>query len=145
MAEVTCLSQNLCSTCEENLNAVYKIFRYLQNNLSNNPGMISFDPVCVPTEEKILQGRTNSLEDWNVFNPDAPEAHLRKTLEPLGELITVRIYVYVNHSENMANRRSHHGTLIYVNNTLIKFYIKRQNKVESSSFGSKLVALRIST
>ena len=43
----------------------------------------------------------------------------------------------------MVNSRSHSGILIYVNNTLIHFYSKRQNTVESSSFGSEFVALRI--
>ena len=45
----------------------------------------------------------------------------------------------------MANRRSHSGILIYVNNALINFYSKRHNTVESSSFGSEFVALRIVT
>lgn len=35
--------------------------------------------------------------------------------------------------------------MIYVNNALIVSYSKRQNTVESSSFGSELVALRIAT
>ena len=39
----------------------------------------------------------------------------------------------------------HSRILIYVNNALILLYSKRQNTVESSSFGSELVALRIVT
>ena len=45
----------------------------------------------------------------------------------------------------MANRRSHTGILIYVNNAPIVWYSKRQNTVETSSFGSEYVALRICT
>ena len=45
----------------------------------------------------------------------------------------------------MANRRSHSGILIYLNNKLINFYSKRQNRVESSGFGLEFVALRIAT
>jgi len=41
--------------------------------------------------------------------------------------------------------RSHSGILIYFNNALILSFSKRQNTVESSSFGSELVALRIAT
>ena len=41
--------------------------------------------------------------------------------------------------------RSHSGILSYVNNTMIKFYRNRQNTVESSSFGSEFVAIRIAT
>ena len=40
MTEVKRLSQHLCSPREGHINAFYKIFSYLQNNLSNNPGRI---------------------------------------------------------------------------------------------------------
>ena len=40
-------------------------------------------------------------------------------------------------------RRSHSGILIYVQNAPIIWFSKRQNTVESSSFGSEFVALRI--
>ena len=43
----------------------------------------------------------------------------------------------------MANRRSHSGILIYVNNTLINFYSKRHNTFESSSFGLEFAELII--
>ena len=66
-------------------------------------------------------------------------------MEPLGEPITVRVYVYVKHARNLENRRSYSGILIYVNNEFIKLYRNIQNTVESSSFGSEFVELRIST
>ena len=80
MMEVSCLSQHLFSPCERHLNAVYKVFRYLQKNLSNNPGRISFDPACVHTYEKVFEGITIELEDWKYFYPDASEARPRKKL-----------------------------------------------------------------
>ena len=43
----------------------------------------------------------------------------------------------------MLTRRSHTGILLYVNNAPVQWYSKRQNTVESSSFGSEFVALRI--
>ena len=43
----------------------------------------------------------------------------------------------------MEHRRSHYGTIIYVNNVPIFWYSKFQNKVEDSSFGSEFVVLRI--
>ena len=55
----------------------------------------------------------------------------------------VKAYVDANHAGNMVNRRSHTGILIYVNNAPILWHSKRQNTVETSSFGSKNVALRI--
>ena len=43
----------------------------------------------------------------------------------------------------MITRRSHTGILTYVQNAPIIWFSKRQNTVESSSFGSEFVALRI--
>jgi len=65
--------------------------------------------------------------------------------EPLGSPVVIASYVDANHAGNLANRRSHTGILVYVNNALILWYSKRQNTVESSSFGSEFVALRIAT
>jgi len=54
-------------------------------------------------------------------------------------------YVDANHAGNMKTRRSHTGILVYMNNAPILWYSKRQNTVESSSFGSEYIALRICT
>ena len=66
-------------------------------------------------------------------------------MELLGEPVTVWVCVDENHEGNLANRRSHLGILIYVNNAMINFYRKRHNTVESSSFDLEFVALRIAT
>ena len=71
------------------------------------------------------------MEDWKDFYLDAAEAHPSNKLESLMEPVTIWFYVDTNHVGSLANRKSHSGILIYVNNTLIKFYIKRQNTFES--------------
>ena len=126
------MSPYLLSTYEGPLNDVYNILRCLQKNLPKNPGMIEFDPYCVPTGDKLFKARTRQLEDWKHFYPDAPESRSRKKLEPLGEPVTVWVYVDANHAGTMENRRSHYGILIYNNNTPINFYIKINNTVENN-------------
>ena len=143
--EVSCLSQQLCNAREGHLLAVYKIFRYLQVNLNKNPGRIVFDGTYVPTDEQIFSESVVDPEEWNEFYPEACEALPGKMIEPRGSPVKVRAYVDANHAGNLANRRSHTGIFIYVNNALITWYSKRQNTVESSSFGSEYVALRIAT
>ena len=69
----------------------------------------------------------------------------RNILEPFGNPVLVRAWVDVNHAGNLANRRSHSGILIYVNNALVLSFSKRQNTVESRSFGSELAVLKIAT
>ena len=76
--------KHLCSTHEGHLNAVYKIFRYLQKNLSKNPVRILFYTYFVHIYEKVFKGSTIELEDWKNFYPDAEEDRLRKNLKPLG-------------------------------------------------------------
>ena len=68
----------------------------------------------------------------------------RHMSEALGKYVVIKDYVDANHAGNMANRRSHSGIIIYVNNAPIIWYCKRQNTVEASNFGSYFVALRIS-
>ena len=65
--------------------------------------------------------------------------------EALGKYVVIKAYVDANHAGNMANRRSHSGIIIYVNNAPIIWYIRQQNTAEASSFGSEFVAIRIIT
>ena len=65
--------------------------------------------------------------------------------KPRGRCVRIRTYVDADHAGNLATRRSHSGIFIYLNNALIIWFSKRQNTVESSSFGSEFVALRIAT
>ena len=46
-------------------------------------------------------------------------------------------------ASNRVTRISQNGILLYLNSSPIIFYSKRENNVESSTFGSEFVALRI--
>ena len=107
MTEVSFLSQNLCSPREGLLNDVYKVFSCLQNNLSNNPGRMAFDTAFVYTYKKLFKGSTRDLDYWKYFYPDSVEDHPRKNFEPLGEPVTVQVYLDANHAWNLSNRKSH--------------------------------------
>jgi hypothetical protein len=51
-------------------------------------------------------------------------------------------YVDADHAGCLETRRSHTGVIIYVNKAPIVWYSKRQNTVESSTFGSEFIALK---
>lgn len=146
LTEVSVLSQYLCNPREGHLATVYKIFRYLQANMNKNPGRICFDASSVnDVDERLFANGSLDPELWKDFYPDAAEALPGKEVEALGNPVRIRCYVDANHAGNMVNRRSHSGILIYINNSPIIWYSKRQNTVETSSFGSEYVALRIAT
>jgi hypothetical protein len=60
-----------------------------------------------------------------------------------GKPVKITIYVDADHAHDQVTRRSVTGYILFINNTPIKWYCKRQNTVESSTYGSELVALRI--
>ena len=62
--------------------------------------------------------------------------------EPLGKPVQITAFVDANHATNIVTRRSHSGILIFVQNAMIVAYSKRQNTVESETFGSELVSMR---
>ena len=62
--------------------------------------------------------------------------------EPRCQPVVVSCFVDTNHAGNVISRRSHTEILIYVQNAPNIWFSKRQNTVESSSFGSEFVALQ---
>ncbi len=62
--------------------------------------------------------------------------------EPLGHSVTTTCYVDADHAGCKATRRSHTGLIMYVNRAPIVWFSKRQNTVESSTYGSEYIALK---
>ena len=81
--------------------------------------------------------------DWKEFYGCVVEEEPHQIPEPLERLLYVGCFVDAGHGGNVITNRLHCGILLFVNNTLIKSFIKRQNTVESSMFDSDIVALRI--
>ena len=73
-----------------------------------------------------------------------PEEYPPRMPEPLGEPVSTSIFVESDHASNAVTSRSHTGILLFVCHGLIKAFSKRHNTVESSTFGSELVAPHIS-
>jgi hypothetical protein len=99
---------------------------------------IVFDPNTPDIDESsFIQG------DWGEFYGDIKEEDPPNMPEPLGNPVTMSCFVDADHAGNKVTRRSHTGVIILLNNAPIQAFSKRQNTVESSTFGSELVAMRI--
>ena len=59
--------------------------------------------------------------------------------------VEVNCFVDSDHSGDKVTQRSQTVILLYLNSAPIIWYYKRQNTVESSTFGSEFVALRLSS
>ena len=92
---------------------------------------------------KIHEAAFYHIADWRDFYGDVVEELPARMPEPLGSPVTISAFVDANHAGNVVTRRSHTGIVIFVQNAPIIWFSKRQNTVESASFGSEFVALRI--
>ena len=66
-------------------------------------------------------------------------------LKQKGRAARLTVYVDADHAHDQVTRRSITGIIVFLNNTPIRWYSKRQKTVESSTYGLELVAARIAT
>jgi hypothetical protein len=103
--------------------------------------MIVFDP-----NPKDFSNITWDGVDWSEFYPDAEklgEAIPANAPSPRGNAVLLNMFCDVSHATDLITRRSTTGILFFMNGAPVKWYTKRQNTIESSTFGSKCVALKI--
>jgi hypothetical protein len=80
--------------------------------------------------------------NWMEFYPDASE-EIPKDLPPeLGPRVRMTVYVDDDYTHDLVTRRYITGILVMLNNTPIRWVSKRQKTVETSTYGSELVASR---
>ena len=134
--EVALMSQYQMSPRQGHLEALYLIFHYLSKNIKKRLVMDAHYPLA---NEKSF----NVAADWTEFYGDLKEEDPPNMPEPLGMPVDTTAFEDSDHAGNVMTRRSHTGILIFVNNALIRAFSKRQNTVESSTYRSELVTLRI--
>ena len=118
------------------LNRMIKVFGYLK---ARPNGRIIFDN-SYPDHSKFA---TNSDVNWNDFYPDAEEAIPTVMPKAFGNPVRITCYVDADYAHCKLTRRSVTGIVLFVNNTPIRWLSKRQKTVETSTYGSELVAARM--
>ena len=135
--EVSMLSSHLAMPWEGHLTQVLHIFGYLRKyhnaELVYNPS----NP-CVNESDFQISDWSSSefghIQGEEVFPPNAPE--------PRGLGFVMRLKVDADHATDTVTRRSRTGFLVYLNSSLIYWSSKKQNSVESSSFGSEFCTMK---
>ena len=128
------LSRYCVSPRVGHLEQVLHIFAYLKRFSSCSMVFNWHEPEVDESKFKVC--------DWTSHYPDAKEAIPTNMPEPRGKSVVTRCYVDADHAGCLATRRSHTGVLIFINEAPIIWYSKRQNTVESSTFGSEFIALK---
>src|SRR5687767_8455293 len=124
---------------EGHMAALQRVFGYLKQNAK---GRLMID-INSPSVRDIID--TNVEPDWTEFYPDATENIPSERPEPLGNLCTITTYVDADHARDQVTRRSVTGIMVLLNNTPVSWLSKGQKIVESSTYGSEMVASKITT
>jgi hypothetical protein len=132
---VSLMSRYLAQAREGHLNQAFHIFGYLKEH---SRSMLLFDD----TLPDVAESRFHEC-DWSEFYPGAKEVMPPDMPEARGKSVRVTCFVDADHAGCKETRRSHTGVLIFVNRAPILWYSKRQSTVETSTFGSEIIALRI--
>lgn len=133
--DVARLSHYLASPRQGHLQAVYHIYAFLKHH----------DRCTMVFDDNTLNFTSADFQEheWTDFYGNVQEAIPSNAPEPRGNPVQINAFVDANHAGNLVTRRSHTGILIYCNQAPIVWYSKAQKTVETSTFGSEFVALRI--
>jgi hypothetical protein len=123
---------------EGHLKAVKRILSYLK---TFPMGMVIIDTSYPDYSMYPVEDHSN----WMEFYPDA-SGEIPKDLPPeKGPRVRMTVYVDADHAHDLVTRRSITGILAMLNSRPIRCVYKRQKTVETSTYGSELVASRIAT
>ena len=121
---------------EGHIKALQRVFGYLD---SHPTGRVIIDPSYFDRSKFTI----TQDESWTEMYPDACEDLPTNVPEAKGKEARITVFVDADHARDKVTRRSVTGILILLNNTPIRWICKRQKTVESSTYGSELVAARI--
>jgi hypothetical protein len=134
---VNTLAQYTVAPRQGHFLALQRIFGYLKQHPR---AMLTIDSSDPPGRNIATFHRDC---DWSEFFPDAIEDLPTKSPDPYGAPVKLTVYVDADHARNNVTRRSVTGILLLINNTPLVWISKRQRTVETSTFGSEMIAARM--
>ena len=120
---------------QEHLQRMMRVFGYLKNYPQYG--------ITIDTDDHPLPSTEEIAVNWEEQYPCHGEELPPGMPIPKGKPVLLTMHVDADHAHDQLTRRSVTGFIMFANNTPIKWYSKRQNTVESSTYGAELVALRI--
>ena len=138
--ETSALSSYLAAPRTGHLQQALHMIKYLETHSTNE---LTFDPQQYYLSPSILQDASEKGRAMASLYKDATDEVPPNAPEPRGKAVQINCFVDADHAGDRITRRSHTGILLYVNKAPVSWYSKKQTTVESSTFGSEFVALRL--
>ena len=145
--EASLLSQYMALPRLGQLQQALNMFKNIKANLKQ--GWLVFDPLdydieWTPFRENEISPTERAMAMKDLYH-EAEDPIPYKMPKPLGKEVNINCFVDSDHAGNCVTRCSHTGIMIYLNMAPIIWYSKRQNTIETSTFGAELIALNIAT
>ena len=134
LLETAMLSTYMALPRKGHLEQVHHVFGYLKTHSKHR---LFFDPRHPDIDECAF-----STYEWYDFYRDAKEQVPIGMSPPYGCPVSTHCFVDADHASNTVTQRSQTGILIFLDRAPIVWYSKRQNTMETSTFGSELIAMR---
>ena len=64
MNDVSCLLQHMCAPRVNHLEAVYKIYHYMRNDLKHYRGRLGFDPTLQEIDDRFFNDQNKVIDHW---------------------------------------------------------------------------------
>ena len=132
LLETSLMSAHLALTRLGHLEQLIYIFGYLKAHPNRKLAFYAAHP--------NIDERRFKNYDWYDFYRRAKEAIPTDCPEALGKSMSTHCFVDSDLTGNLISRRIHTGVLIFCNRAPVIWHSKRQNSVESSTFGSEIIA-----
>ena len=101
------------------------------------------EPVFIHDDDAPLEERASSKAKYMTeLYPDTIEEIPRNAPKPRGKPTMITAFVDSDHADDKITRRSRTGIIIFVNRAPIMWFSKKQNTVETSTFGSEFIAIK---
>ena len=136
--EVSMLAAYCASPRQGHLEVALHVFSYLD---CHDRSKLVLDDSLPPNTFTDVE-----KEDWSDTQyGDAVEEIPPNAPEPRGCYVKMIAFVDADHAGDSITRRSRTGCLIYLQRAPIVWYSKKQSGVETSTFGSEFMAMKVST
>ena len=134
LLEIALMSTYLAMPREGHLHQIYRMFGYVKLYPKRK---LAFDPQHPNISERMFV-----KHGWHDFHCDVKEAIPGDMPEPRGNVMSTHCFVDASHGSDKMTRRSQTGIMIFCNKAPITWFSKRQNTVETSTFGSEFQAMK---
>ena len=134
LLEMPMMSTHLALSRVGHLEQVYHLFGYLKGASKRH---IFLDPQHLDIGEHSF-----TKYDWTDFYRDADERVPSDMPPPRGCAVSTHYFIDSEHATDKVTRISQTGLLLFVNHAPVVWNSKRQNTVETTTFGSEFIAMK---